>query len=147
MYSRSYLGNTQGQLSLPENYDGIAFLGPENPDTGATSTPKNEIPLNGDAIESPQPVMNKNPWEEPPTPPKKEEEKVESVFSGIGKSPLFGSLSGLFKGGGLGNFSSLKLPRLGTEEILIIAAAAFLFFSKDGDNECALMLLLLLLIN
>lgn len=42
---------------------------------------------------------------------------------------------------------NLSLPKLGTEEILLIGAAAFLFFSREGDKECALLLLLLLLIN
>lgn len=55
-------------------------------------------------------------------------------------------ISALFGRGG-GALSSIKLPDIGTEEILIIAMAAFLFFSKGGDRECALMLLFLLLIN
>ena len=55
-------------------------------------------------------------------------------------------ISALF-GRGDGSLTSLKLPNIGTEEILIIAMAAFLFFSKGGDRECAIMLLLLLLIN
>ncbi len=43
--------------------------------------------------------------------------------------------------------SSLSMPEIGTEEILIIAAAAYLFFSKDGDKECAIILLLLLFVS
>ena len=66
----------------------------------------------------------------------------ESTPASLGKIPF---LSGLF-GGSKTDFG-LKLPKIGTEEILIIATAAFLFFSKDGDRECAIMLALLLLIN
>lgn len=56
------------------------------------------------------------------------------------------------RGGILGTLSlpfldNLKLPEIGSEEILIIAVALFLFFSQNGDKECALMLLLLLLVN
>ena len=50
-------------------------------------------------------------------------------------------LSSLFGDGGI------RMPRLGTEEILILATAAFLFFSQDGDKESALILLLLLFIS
>ena len=57
----------------------------------------------------------------------------------FGKIPF---LSGIF-----GKDVGIKLPKIGTEEMLIIATAAFLFFSKDGDRECAIMLALLLLIN
>lgn len=57
----------------------------------------------------------------------------------LGKIPF---LSGI-----LGKDVGIRLPKIGTEEILIIATAAFLFFSKDGDRECAIMLALLLLIN
>ena len=41
----------------------------------------------------------------------------------------------------------LRLPKLGTEEILIIGLALFLFLSRDGDKECAILLALLLLIH
>ena len=56
-------------------------------------------------------------------------------------------LSGIFGDGGLLGGLNLKMPKIGTEEILILATAAFLFFSKDGDKESAIILLLLLLIN
>ena len=63
---------------------------------------------------------------------------------GLDKIPF---LSGLLGKGGFNLPIHLKMPDIGTEEILLLAAAAFLFFSKDGDKECAIMLLLLLLIN
>ena len=56
-------------------------------------------------------------------------------------------LSGLFGKGGLFGIEGIKMPKIGTEEILIIATAAFLLFSKNGDRECALILLFLLFIN
>ena len=59
---------------------------------------------------------------------KKESEKIPILSS------LFGDLS-------------IGLPKLGTEELLLIGAALFLLFSKDGDKECAIILLILLLIN
>jgi hypothetical protein len=64
--------------------------------------------------------------------------------------PTSGSLSlmsGLFGKGGLFGIEGIKMPKIGTEEILIIATAAFLLFSKNGDRECALILLFLLFIN
>ena len=79
------------------------------------------------------------------------EEVTETAREGdavdVGGSPLsLGGLplSGLF--GSLFGGTGLHLPRIGTEEILIIAAAAFLFFTEGGDRECALMLLLLLFV-
>ena len=60
-----------------------------------------------------------------------------------GSAPLnIPLLSGLFSGEG-----GIRLPKIGTEEILILAAAAFLLFSKSGDKECAIFLLILLFIN
>lgn len=119
MYSRSYYADEATRVSLPENYDGTAFMerGPEEI-TDVTF------------IES------------------EEEKTVEAssqsdgLLGGFGKIPILSSLFG--QGGGLG---SLKMPSIGVEEILILATAAFLFFSKDGDKESALILLLLLLIN
>ena len=65
-----------------------------------------------------------------------EEEKTTEV----GSIPLLGGL-------GLPFLDGLKMPKIGTEELLIIAVAAFLLFSKDGDRECAMILLFLLFIN
>lgn len=70
--------------------------------------------------------------------------EAADVSAGITKGQSL--LSGLFGDRGFFGISSLKLPKIGTEEILIIAAALFLIFSKDGDLEIALMLLALLLI-
>lgn len=72
-----------------------------------------------------------------------EEHHDDTVLASIGKSSLF---SGLFGKGAFLGIEGLKMPKIGTEEILIIATAAFLFFSKNGDRESALILLLLLFI-
>ena len=72
------------------------------------------------------------------------EEKAKGGISSLFSSSIF---SGLFPSGKIPFLSSLSLPKIGTEEILIIAAAAYLFFSKDGDKECAIMLILLLFVN
>lgn len=71
----------------------------------------------------------------------REEQRTHDI--GLDKIPF---LSGLLGKGGFNLPIRLKIPDIGTEEILLLAAAAFLFFSKDGDKECAIMLLLLLLI-
>ena len=124
MYSRSFIDEEVG-LSLPQNYDGTTFKDGNLSDKTHTRPPTNA--------------------ENPSSPPEKEELTASAVATpkfpfasmlGVGKN-LFG---GLFGG-------TFKLPKLGTEEILIIATALFLLFSKDGDKECAILLLLLLLIN
>ena len=56
------------------------------------------------------------------------------------------ALGGFLGSLGLPFLDRISMPRIGSEEILIIAAAAFLFLSKNGDRECAVMLLLLLFI-
>ena len=63
------------------------------------------------------------------------------------------SETGLFKGGSLpilsglfGGLPNIKMPKIGTEEIIILTVAALLFFNKDGDKECAILLLVLLFI-
>ena len=61
--------------------------------------------------------------------------------TGLFKGGSFPILSGLF--GGLPN---IKMPKIGTEEIIILTVAALLFFNKDGDKECAILLLVLLFI-
>ena len=71
------------------------------------------------------------------------QEQKEAVSTSGGASIL----SGLFGSGGLFGIEGIKMPKIGTEEILIIATAAFLLFSKNGDKECALILLFLLFIN
>lgn len=125
MYSRSYYPESPERLSLPENYDGTAFMERNDteaaPDVAESSVSENtEIPVH------------------------KNIDSGNGLFSGLGNIPL---LSGLFDKGGLLGGLGLKMPNIGTEEILILATAAFLFFSKNGDRECALILLLLLFIN
>ena len=109
------------------------------PDTNARLT----IPDNYDGtalIEAP-PVIEEKTAEVSVGIPDTDKNEASTAVS-LGKIPF---LSSLFGGSKL-DFG-LKLPKIGTEEILIIATAAFLFFSKDGDRECAIMLALLLLIN
>ena len=132
MYTRSYRTDSSEPINIPENYDGVTF-----------SSQNEEISFENEVEVSAPP--NKNPWEGPP-PPRPHTDADEGgrgLFGGLGKLPF---LSGIFGGGSL-PFGNLKMPKIGTEEILIIGAALFLFFSKEGDRECALMLLLLLLIS
>ena len=69
------------------------------------------------------------------------EEKSEQASASV---PLLG---GLFGKGSLPFLDGIKMPKIGTEELLILAVAAFLFFSKNGDRECALILLFLIFVN
>ena len=125
MYSRSYFTDTEDKMKLPTNYDGTAFSEPkseEKLDTGSTYA--------------------ENPTAKPTSSGSVStggDAREGGLLSGLQRS-LFG---GFFDTGRL----SLKLPKLGVEEILILATAAFLFFSAEGDRECAVLLLLLLLIN
>ncbi len=118
MYTRSFYPETNDKISIPENYDGTAFMEKEE-------TVKDSEPVSSDLT-------------------KAKSEESEAVFAGFGRIPL---LSGLFGKGSPLSQLNLRLPTIGTEEILLIATAAFLFFSKDGDKESALLLLFLLLIN
>ncbi len=123
MYSRSFYPDTPDRLMPPENYDGTAFI--ERSEGGA----ENPIMTNtADAGESTQ------------------RESVQTS-GGVLSSLSIPFLSGLFDKGGLLGGLGLSMPKIGTEEILILATAAFLFFSKNGDREIALILLLLLFIN
>ena len=127
MYSRSYYPEAQERPTLPENYDGTAFMERQEHQ-------QNEGPAEVSFIESTdnatdEPVFNRTDG---------------SILSGLGRSPL---LSGLFSKDGFLGGIGLTMPNIGTEEILILATAAFLFFSKSGDRECAIILLLLLFIN
>ena len=81
--------------------------------------------------------------EDIPTDIQPQPEQKETVPTSGGASIL----SGLFGKGGLFGIEGIKMPKIGTEEILIIATAAFLLFSKNGDKECAIILLFLLFIN
>ncbi len=137
MYTRSYFTDEQKEVKLPQNYDGTAFSEPEPP-AAAEPLPEGEA---ASAAAEPAVGRRKNPWEEqaekPPSP------EAESVMATVGKLPLFGRLFGK----DIPFLSGLRLPKIGSEEILIIGAALFLLFSKDGDKECAVILLLLLLVN
>ncbi|MBQ8321811.1 MAG: hypothetical protein IJX92_05550 [Clostridia bacterium] len=119
MYSRSFYTTEEENTRIPTNYDGTAF---------STSEVPSEVSEEPDAEQA-------------------SADASESVSAGVIDSVRIPFLSGLFGKGGLLGTSSLKLPKIGTEEILIIAAALFLLFSKDGDMEIAVMLLILLLIN
>ena len=119
MYSRNYYPEATEKISLPENYDGTAFI------ERSAEEPTNEILF--------------DPAEEPTL---EASSRNDGLLSGFGEIPILSALFGSHGGSG-----KLKMPSIGIEEILILATAAFLFFSKDGDKESALILLLLLLIN
>lgn len=124
MYSRSYYPESADRMSLPENYDGTAFMERGEQNDGVAEVSFTE--RSGDAA------------------------RDDAVQTGGGIPSVSGGipfLSGLFDKGGLLGGLGLKIPTIGTEEILIIATAAFLFFSKNGDRECALILILLLFIS
>ena len=123
MYSRSYLPDGSGKVSLPENYDGCAFR-------------EESLPQQDEVEEI---SLHKEEYVE-----KKAGQKEETAAVSLGEIPF---LSGIFGKGSLLGGLNLRIPTIGTEEILLIATAAFLFFSKNGDKEVALILLLLLLIN
>lgn len=123
MYSRSYYPETAEKVNLPENYDGTAFMD------------RSELPSDE--------VAEVSFTEALPPPPPERENHDDSILASLGRAPI---LSGIFGKDGLFGGINLKMPKIGTEEILILAAAAFLFFSKDGDKETAIILLLLLLI-
>ena len=133
MYSRSYIG-AKAPNGIPEGYDGIALKETEMLEKLDTGTANDEIHTSTDA-------PSLNPWEAEKA--QKNEEKDESV----GAFSLFGSSFGnVFGGLKLPFLGSLKMPKIGTEEILILIAAAYLLFSKDGDKECAIILILLLFV-
>lgn len=139
MYSRSYLQD--GGVRPPQNYDGIALSEPQKLDTPHTSF-QNEPPVT-EAV-TPENTGQKNPWEKANAPASDGYEAVGGAARGGLKLPLLG---GLFEGLDIPFFGKLGMPKIGTEELLIIGAALFLLLSKDGDKECALILLLLLLVN
>ena len=131
MYSRSYYPDSQERLSLPDNYDGTAFM-------------ERDVARENDCVQ--EISFGDTQGSETDTPVHKmiDERSDKGIFSSLGKSPL---LSGIFAKNGLLGSMGLTMPNIGTEEILILATAAFLFFSKNGDRECALILLLLIFIN
>ena len=74
----------------------------------------------------------------------KESSQKEDYAEASSTLPLLGSIFGR---GTLPFLDGIRMPNIGTEELLIIAVAAFLLFSKNGDRECALILLFLLFVN
>ena len=106
MYSRSYYGEGESAMNLPENYVGEAFS------EGERAHVESDAPMREECA------------------PACSEAREGSILSALGLPFL----------------DRIKMPRIGSEELLIIAAAAFLFLSKDGDRECAVMLRLLLFI-
>lgn len=120
MYSRSYYADEAGRVTLPDNYDGTAFIDHKSSEE------------NGREIFTESPTENVT----------EASCQNNGIFHGLSKSPILSSIFGSFN-----RFGGLRMPNIGVEEILILATAAFLFFSKDGDKECAIILLLLLLVN
>ena len=137
MYTRAYNGEEK-KLSIPENYDGTAFLKSENelhtrPIIPNVSEPKYssreafcKVEENTEEIS----VFSSDSHGECSNEPGKKKFTLGNIFEGFTKDK--------------GLFSSFKI---GSEELLIIGVAMLLFFSKSGDRECALLLLLLLFIN
>lgn len=126
MYSRNFYQESGDQLSIPNNYDGTIFQERENQHF-EPNVP--EVSFN-DAPDTT--VCNMQRCRENPPP------------EGKGRLPF---LSGFFGRDGFLPGLNFRMPKIGTEEILILVTAAFLFFSKSGDRECGILLLLLLLVN
>ena len=126
MYTRSY-DTDERVTSIPENYDGNAFLCEKT----AIRTPENDIFEDKSRNDT--------------TSECEASAKPQHTFSLLEKLPIkkLGTLLGFQKN--VGNTGE-NLLSLGTEEILIIAIALYMFFSKDGDRECAIMLAILLFI-
>ena len=135
MYSRTYANDLP---SVPESYSGIAF---REPDPIPEDAPKS-IPKSADVKFTTSPA---------PPDPKLSSAGAEPAVAEPGEKPMGGffeklQLGKMFSGMRSFDFSTLSLPKIGMEEILIVGLALFLFFSKDGDKECAVLIALLLLI-
>ena len=117
MYSRSFYPE-QSEQALPENYVGTAFT-EAGPSSDLQETA--QILSDGDSLPAIAPTSG------------------DGFLTSIARFPF---ISKLFE-----NIPSIKVPKIGSEEMLIIAIAALLFFSKGGDKECALILLSLLFID
>lgn len=116
MYSRNFYPEQEEPPSLPKNYDGTTFLPKPNEDPPPIDAQDAELEENNDTEQS----VSSN-----------------GIFASLNRIPV---LSGILNG------AAFKLPKLGSEELLILAVSALLFFSKKGDKECALILLFLLFI-
>ena len=125
MYSRSYITDSRESITPPENYDGNAFIEPRVTQNHTVAVTHGEMRSVGNDVR---------------------EETVSECTAEPASTSVGGSvLTSLL--GRWGGISPFRMPKIGTEEILIIATALFLFLSKEGDRECAIMLLLLLVIN
>ena len=141
MYTRSY--KQDGSPAIPESYSGVAFREPEVepiPEDAPKSVARS-ADIRFTSPEPPDPKLTAAAAEPIP-----EEKAVEAggLFSSISEKLPFG---GIFSGLSGINLSKLGLPKIGTEELLIIGLAIFLFLSRDGDKECAVLMLLLLLVH
>ena len=136
MYSRSY---EKDLPTVPESYSGVAFREPEHiPDDAPKSVPKSADVRFTTSPAPPDPKLTATTSAEVV----EKEESVSAVsgfFDKLQLGRMFSGISGF-------DFTKLSLPRIGTEEILIVGLALFLFFSREGDKECAVLLALLLLI-
>ncbi len=148
MYSRNQSYGASA-ISLPENYDGVAFTesASESPaaDFGGgirvVGSPSADVKMSPSGFLS----DDTKPAEEASTPPQEPATETGILSGLLGRMPSFGKL---FSGDGLlFGTQHIKLPRIGYEEILLIGIALFLLFNKDGDRECAVMLLLLIFIS
>ena len=131
MYTRSFYPEIS-ESKIPKNYDGNAFRDTENSENRDTDDTFHDKAEQVSIFECAKEESKKEP------------RLSEGILSAIGRTPLFSNLIGK---DGILPLRNISIPKIGTEEILILAAAAYLFFSGDGDKECAIMLLLLLLIN
>lgn len=133
MYTRNYVDDNIG-VSIPQNYDGIAFgTDPgENKNTVSCAVGEKKI--------------------SPVDMPQQNEEEIAPASADVENGGAFGGLIGRIglKGllpGPLSSILSLDKFKIGKEELLLIGIAMFLLFSKEGDKECAIILLLLLFVN
>ncbi len=132
MYSGNYYTD-EGHIKVPDNYSGTSMLEENIQDV---STP----PIH---IEIPKTEMKVSP---------KENEDTEEVFlnkenfDGDKKEKWF-DIPSILKGFGIKDVHLTNMiPKIGTEELLLIALSAFLLFSKNGDKECALIVFLLIFV-
>ncbi len=145
MYSRNQAMQGSG-ISVPENYDGVAFTEakPEVQGEGADRSIRVVGTPSQDTKMSPGGFLADEPKESAEVFKNTEDSAEAGLFQGLlGKIPTIGRL---FSGGNLLGSTGIKMPKIGTEELLIIGIALFLLFNKDGDKECAIMLLLLIFV-
>ncbi len=133
MYSRNYYSD-EGSIKIPDNYDGTSLLEnnvkEEKPQLSRVEIPKADTKIS----------------------PKDEKEEEHEVFLHNEQKTTYQKdrgfdLASILRGF---NFKDIHIgtliPKIGTEELLLIALAAFLFLSKCGDKECAILIFLLIFI-